>query len=372
MRVRQRAPRPASVNVKKRAGRYIVDVSFPAPEGRKRHRQMFERKAEADAHADAIRGRLRDGLPPFETEAERAPVVTVADVLAFYEERHVAAVASARARERLKTHREAIGRCVLAGLGAEAVTLEDLRLFASDRKVSAGTVAKDFRHLKAAMLFARAHGRITRHVFETLDRDTRRNLMPSWRPEDTAGRVLSNEEFEAILPKLSPAARPIVRFLRATGLRKMEACALDWREHWRDLPYPSFCPITQKGSKARLIPFEAVEAIVGPRRPGGLVFHELGATAEEIYGRVTAAWRHAVKAAKVPHCRLHDLRHTFGSELRRSMSKEDVASTMGISGTIAGTYLDHESADLTRRAFSKLGTNVAESGVGAAPETGRK
>ena len=51
------------------------------------------------------------------------------------------------------------------------------------------------------------------------------------------------------------------------------------------------------------------------------------------------------------------------------MSKEDVASTMDIPRAIAATYLDHESADLTRRAFGKLGTKKAQSSNGAVSES---
>jgi hypothetical protein len=116
----------------------------------------------------------------------------------------------------------------------------------------------------------------------------------------------------------------------------------------------------------RLIPFKAFEEILGPRQSRGLVFRELGDTPAAIYSCVTACWRYAVNASKVPHARVHDLRLTFGSVLRRAMSKEDVASAMGISGTIAGTYLDHEKADLTLRALAKPGTNSAQSSGEAA------
>jgi integrase len=97
----------------------------------------------------------------------------------------------------------------------------------------------------------------------------------------------------------------------------------------------------------------------------------LGETPAALYKRLTACWRYATKKAKV-EARLHDLRHTFASVLRRSMSKEDVASTMGISGAIAGTYLDHESAGLTRRAFGKLGTNAAHLNGGAVSESNKR
>jgi integrase len=300
-------------------------------------------------------------LRPFETPDEVMPPVAVSDVLEYYEAHHVPNVVSAASRKRRVIYRETIERFALGKVQAEAVRLNDLEQFKLERKVSVGSIAKDFRHLKAAMLFAKARGRIVKHVFETLGRDRRRELMPSWRPEETAGRVIPESELTRILGSMRPTARRIVQFLAATGLRKIEACVLDWREHRRDLPYPAFCPITQKGSRPRLIPFEAVETILGPRQTKGLVFSELGGTAEEIYRRLTACWRYAVKAAKVPHALLHDLRHTFGSVLRRETSKEDTASAMGISAAIASTYMDHESADLTRRAFAKLGTNAAHS-----------
>ncbi len=367
----KRAPRPPTVGVGRRQRGYVVDVSVPTPTGRERHRQAFGTRAQANAHANAIRARLRAGLPAFERPEEARHAVTVLDVLKFYEERHVSVVVSTSSRERLVQHREAIEKCALAAVEAETATLADLERFKGERKVSASTVSKDFRHIKAAMLFAKARGFISRHVFESLDRDTRRSLMPSWSPEQTAGRVLSDDEFEKVLVVMRPAARRIARFLRATGLRKMEACALDWREHWQDLPYPAFCPITQKKSKERLIPFEAVEGIVGPRQKSGLVFQELGETRKAIYSQLTTCWRYAAHKAGVV-ARLHDLRHTFGSTLRRTMSKEDVASIMGISGAIASTYLDHESADLTRRAFAKPGTNAAQKDSEAVSESNRK
>src|SRR5262245_43218386 len=128
---RHKAPRPATVSVRKRRRGYIVDVSVPALTGRKRYRQAFEKKAEADAHADAIRARLRDGLPAFETPEERRAPVTVGDVLRFYEERHLPEVASPASRARLVTHREAIEKSFLAAREAEAVTLDDLEQFKS-------------------------------------------------------------------------------------------------------------------------------------------------------------------------------------------------------------------------------------------------
>src|SRR5262245_16410454 len=87
---RQRAPRPASVTVNKNRsrGRYVVLCSVSEAGARRRYRQSFATKREAEDHADAIRDRLRAGLPPFETPEEAAPGFTHADALALYEDEH--------------------------------------------------------------------------------------------------------------------------------------------------------------------------------------------------------------------------------------------------------------------------------------------
>jgi integrase len=372
-----RAPRPASVAVAKRRGRYVVDVSVSEAGGRKRYRQKFERKAEAEAHANAIRARLRDGLPPFETAAEACPSFKHADALALYEAEHVnGEKVVRRSREKMIAQREMIERHSLAKIEAEAATLEDLLAYRKDRKaaakraVSDATIAKDFKHLRAALRHAKRRKRVAFHVFERMDPEDSRQLMPAWRPEDTAGRVVSQEEQARLFAALSPDARRMAQFLAASGVRKMEAAALDWVAHFKHIPFPHFSPIVQKKSKARKIPFESVAGIVGPKQSGGLVFRELGATAEEIYARFTTCWRYAERKSKV-RARTHDLRHTFGSAARRDSSLEDVAAVLGISAATAKTYADHEKDDLTRKIFGKLGTNAARLAGGAVSESNK-
>lgn len=51
------APRPNTVSVRKRLGRYVVDISVATPSGRKRSRQKFHKKSVAEAHAHAVRAR---------------------------------------------------------------------------------------------------------------------------------------------------------------------------------------------------------------------------------------------------------------------------------------------------------------------------
>jgi len=322
----QRAPRPWSVGVHRRGRRYDVDVSIPTPAGRKHYRQKYVKKADADAQADAIRARLRAGLPPFETADERRPAVTVIEVADAYQPR----------TERGRQHIEAIRGTRLSKLSSEAFELADLEGFLAERG-GLKTCAKDFAFLKRACRYAKAKGMIGRHYFEKLDGDkvTRRRLMPTYNPmKDSAGQEIPDAHLEAIFSKLSPAARRAVLFARTTGCRKREVDSLDWREHWTP---EGFRPITQKGSRPRVVAFDP--AILGARRPGGLVFSELGATAGEVYQRLTACWRYAVKAAKVPRYRFHDLRHTYGTILRREgRTFSDIAAIMGITEAMAHVY----------------------------------
>lgn len=97
-----RAPRPASVRVKKdkTRGRYVVNVSVPEAGRRRRYRQAFDSKQAADTHSDAIRDRLRAGLPPFETPEERGPGFTVLEVLDFYAARPEGGIRSWHAASR--------------------------------------------------------------------------------------------------------------------------------------------------------------------------------------------------------------------------------------------------------------------------------
>ncbi len=99
-------------------------------------------------------------------------------------------------------------------------------------------------------------------------------------------------------------------------------------------------------------------ALVGPRGIG-LVFAELGPTKDAIERRLQACWRYAVKAAKVPHYRFHDLRHTYGTLLRREgKTYSDIAAIMGITEAMAHVYAHDDTEALQRGAF-KPGTNVA-------------
>lgn len=342
-----RAARPATVAVHRRkdsdTGRtkFVVDVSLPTPEGRKRYRQAFERRPQADVHANAIRSRLDRGLPPFETEAEtaRATKKTVLDILLYYPK-----------TDRGDQHVEVFKKTAISSKPVEEIGVRDLDGFVAERG-GKKTTGKDLSFLARACRLAKAHGLIDRHVFENLagDKATRRRLMPAWSPEDSPGREIPDADFEAIFAKLNRRARRAVLFARTTGCRLKEVASLDWKMLE---PGKGFRPIQQKGSGPRVVAYE--KEIVGERGIG-LVFAELGSTVDEIRERLQDCWIYAVKAAKTRRYRFHDLRHTFGTDLLEKLGGNfsAVAAVMGITEAMAHVYA-HENREKKQVEAQKL------------------
>ena len=80
------------------------------------------------------------------------------------------------------------------------------------------------------------------------------------------------------------------------------------------------------------------------------------ASYSSIAKRLQACWRYAVKAAKVPHYRFHDLRHTCGTRLRRDgKTYSDIAAIMGITEGMAHVYA-HEDTERIQREAIEPGT----------------
>jgi integrase len=325
--------------------KFVVDVFVPTPEGRKRFRQAFERRPQADAQATAIRSRLDRGLPPFETEDEAAKKATVSvlDVLHYYPK-----------TPRGDQHIEMFKTCAIASQSVEEIGVRDLDGFVAERG-GKKTTAKDLSFLRRACNLAKAHGLINLHVFESLvgDKATMRRLMPAWSPADSPGREIPDGDFEAIFHKLNKRARRAILFARTTGCRLNEVASLDWKMLE---PGKGFRPIQQKKSGPRVVAFE--KEIVGERGIG-LVFSELGSTVSEIRQRLQDCWIYAVKAAKTPHYRFHDLRHTFGTVLleKNGGNFSAVAAVMGITEAMAHVYA-HE--DRERKQVAAHGLVASE------------
>lgn len=382
MNARRRKQRPAASIKRVANGKWELGIRFMprggVPEGEDRPRRRHQYDTEEDAVAAKPEATIRayGGQEPFPGVAGPSSrdtrTYTVGAGCKLYDRIHVAGKVSPRSRETLTRHRENVETTSLWAMPVESVTLAHLeddfpeeRRAKAKRKaagISDETIAKDRRHLRSVFRFCKRRGKVTRHVFEEMERSDRDRLMPSWKPEMTKGRVIPADEQTRIVAHLNPRAHRMAAFLGCAaaagsgigaGVRKGQAAVLDWAVHFRDFPFPHFAPPTQKKDKQRMIPYESVAEIVGPRKKAGLVFVELGDSPAAIYQKFTACWRYATKQASST-ARPHDLRHTFGTILKRRHSKEDTATIMGISAATASTYVDHEKADMTLAAFREL------------------
>lgn len=149
--------------------------------------------------------------------------------------------------------------------------------------------------------------------------------------ENRIERFLTKKERRRLLDALKdrPVDLALVSVLMGCGLRWGEAVALR-REHidykrqrvrvhdaWdtrnrKFVPYP-------KGKKRRSVPLpdwvaDAVKTIA-PKAPRDLIFPAQGGDPIDISNWRSSAFNPALVAARIERCRIHDLRHTYASQL---------------------------------------------------------
>lgn len=130
--------------------------------------------------------------------------------------------------------------------------------------------------------------------------------------EREGGRRLTSEEKERLLRACSDELRPFVMMAMQTGRRYSELLHLKWSDVAQDKK--SITIREPKNGVTQVIPVSStVQRLLGelPRRSEWVFSSANG-------GRVKSfrtAWENAVKRAQIGHCRFHDLRHTWASEM---------------------------------------------------------
>jgi integrase len=158
-------------------------------------------------------------------------------------------------------------------------------------------------------------------------------------------RVLSPEELGALGKALekatatSPMAAAAIRLIALTGLRREEACGLEWAK-----ADPAGCCLrlveTKTGRSMRPIGQAARDLLAGlPRREGSAwVFpNRAGTGSAELKSEIASIF----DAAGLTDARSHDLRRTFGS----------VAADEGYSNAMIGEILGHAQRGVTQRHY---------------------
>jgi len=341
-----------------KGGRWRVDVRHPSlPDGRRR--LTYPSKAKARGFYNVVNAWLfHDGANPF-AEPEAAPRrLTVRDLLAWNEQVHVQHVESQKSRTEMLGRDDVIRRYQLAGLEAESVTVFELLEYKRERLTGEGrrpkSVRPDMVRLRAVFRAAKKKGKIGHHVFETLEGAEKRELLGDWKPtpENSKGRPIPADEWEAILKAFPEKAyNRTLRFMAATGCRLEQATSLDW-SRYRELPIPGFDLKKQKKAERFVGMTPVLREIVG-ERGNGLVFG-----GQRLYEGLQRAWRYRVKGY-----RLHDIRHSVGTALRRFAGIENGASALGVTPAMMGIYGEHErdarNAAVLAEIQSSLGTRGA-------------
>ena len=144
--------------------------------------------------------------------------------------------------------------------------------------------------------------------------------------------------------------RPIIELLLQTGARKRELLDAKWAHI--DLGRRLWVIPTSKTNRPRRVPLSQdaiaiIEAL--PRFPGCPWLIPNPATREP-YTCLKSAWREAIKKAKLPGLRIHDLRHSAASFM----------CAAGVPLYSVGTVLGHANVSTTSRYAHLSGTSLLE------------
>lgn len=179
---------------------------------------------------------------------------------------------------------------------------------------------------------------------------------------ESKGRALTHDEFNALLAKLDPRAieaREWLLFLANTGLRKAEALAVRW--DWidwdkRELRVPAE---HRKGAARQPVPVPLNDVVIA------LLRERKKRPKQPSKGRVWFQQKHdkarnsAAKRAKLGRIRNHDLRHTFGSMAHASgASLPEVRDLLGHATLAMVSRYAHSYADRLHDTVAKVQMGV--------------
>ena len=168
-------------------------------------------------------------------------------------------------------------------------------------------------------------------------------------------RILEPDEEERLMAASSPRLRRILTILTNTGLRRNELLSLRWKNVSLQAGQIIVQKTNAKSKKMRIVPLNgaAIEALRAIPKVHDLVFYN--PATKTSFKDIKTAFHAACEDAGIEGLRLHDLRHTFASRLRRK--GVDLGTIMKLLGhsTIAMTLrYAHYSKEDEREAVLKL------------------
>jgi len=194
--------------------------------------------------------------------------------------------------------------------------------------------------------------------------------------ENAREGFFEDDDFAAVLLELPAYVQPVIRFLRVTGWRVMEALDLTWeRVDWERQGIRLSARQT-KGKKARLFPFglapdlKSVLEVAWQGREGAFVFQRNGKPVA--YTTLVHKWQAATKRAGCEGRLIHDLRRTAARDFRTA--GVDEGTIMALCGWKTRAMFDRynivNDADLAAAVAKRYNGTVAAQSEGSpvAPE----
>lgn len=164
-----------------------------------------------------------------------------------------------------------------------------------------------------------------------------------YRKDNQIERWLTQEEEERLLPFCKEWLKGLVVFALNTGMRMAEIFRLKWQHV--DMTRKTVTILESKNGQPRVLPLNqrAMSVLQEISRKTkianieGYVFTKDGLPVKK--EQIQYYFLKAVKQAKIPHCRFHDLRHTFATRLVQS----------GVDLYKVSKLLGHENIKTTQR-----------------------
>lgn len=236
--------------------------------------------------------------------------------------------------------------------------------------------------VKGALKLAQSRG------FETIPATV---ALPSPRPPKGSQRALTGEEVELLAKTIGPPHGDVVKLLAYTGLRVRELAGLEIRDYdeyrqrlniRRSAPHNGNTELKSPAAHRSIPVIPEVRRIIERRiedRPEAerhpyapIVQGPRGGTWNSSNWRRDSGWSSALNVLGLGRVRLHDLRHTFASLVRRSnadiyvlqkvLGHEQIATTLDTYGHLYDDEIDDLGAALTRSLnaqSSPYGQNMA-------------
>jgi integrase len=288
--------------------RFVAAVRSP---GMKRLTSSWSTREEAEADLPRL----------FTMAAERriAPEMTVARLLTTWlDVKHATLRESSwqRYEETARLHLAGLAPIRVAELTADDIDAHLRSIAAAEDPASPATVAGALRTLRAALRLAQRRHIVRDNVAEYLD--------PPSVPDDEKARSLTLDEVRRILA-VDTLYRPLWAVLIGCGLRRGEALGLRWSDV--DMKAGTLTiaqairrgvtsdPKTRTGKRTVAMPAFVQAALEELPRDAVLVFHRPGSGTAIAQTTLARAWDRTLAAAKIPHTRLHNTRHTTGTML---------------------------------------------------------